>query len=108
MVLVSDMSKFKFWPEGWREFDDAESSYQGLEALKGLHPNHALFGLRASALAGRDDRDDMVLELGDGRIVEVRFGEVGPDGLNPHALFYEKLWAWVDAATANGSDIEGH
>jgi len=60
------------WLEPWSAIEGPEEQEAMLAELRvELCPSHVLYGLSAVALARRHDQDDVLFELGDGRIAEV-------------------------------------
>jgi len=60
------------WLEPWYRADDATTrAFFEREFTRELCPEHGLFGQRARMLARREDMDDALFSLADGRVAEV-------------------------------------
>jgi hypothetical protein len=84
------------WPEGWRPIGDNDTGTAfETELYRELCATHALSGLRVSTLGRRDDRDDFLFSLDDGRVAEVHLTwlqENIPEW--PKAQIYRDLDEW--------------
>jgi len=84
------------WPEGWRPIGggDTGTLFEG-ELYRELCAAHALYGLRVSTLGRRDDCDDFLFLLDDGRVVEVHLTWQQEDTSEwPKAQIYRDLDEW--------------
>jgi hypothetical protein len=86
------------WCEPWRPITQAdECAALEAELRAELGSKHPLFGLSAIAIGRRDDQDDVVFALDDGRIAEVhltwrRSREMDPS--YPQTAIYPSLVHW--------------
>ena len=87
------MPSSSVWPAPWRGIDD-ESERTALAAAlwRELPAAHDLAGHGAIAVARRDDSDDVLFELDDGRIAEVHLTWAMGDA--PAVLMFPDTGAW--------------
>jgi hypothetical protein len=84
------------WPIGWRPIGDDEigTAFEA-ELYRELCTAHALYGLRVSTLGRRNDGDDFLFSLEDGRVTEVHLTwqrESIPEW--PKAQLYRGIEEW--------------
>jgi hypothetical protein len=86
------------WLEPWWRIDDERLQHAlGEELHRELTQRHPLYGLRTRVIAKRNDQDDVLVALEDGRIAEVhltwsRKPEVDPRW--PETEIFNSLDAW--------------
>ena len=88
------------WLEPWMPIDseDARRAFEG-ELHRELGAAPLLFGSPAVALAKRQDQDDVLFELQDGRVAEVHLtwrGRPESDPQWPRTAIYPSLDAWTE------------
>jgi hypothetical protein len=58
-------------PAGWYLVDHRAASHAVAELARGLHPSHALYGLKVAAVARRRDSDEWLFEIDSPRVAQV-------------------------------------
>ena len=87
------------WPEPWRPIASSKAGI-ALEAelRRELAGGHPLFGMPAIAIARRQDQDDVLFALPDGRVAEVHLtwrGQPEPDPRWPYTTIYQSVASWA-------------
>ncbi len=87
------------WLEPWAPIErPAERIAFETELQREIGATHKLFGLSVVALARRQDEDDVLFEIDDGRFAEVHLTwrkDREPDARWPHTTIYESASAWI-------------
>jgi hypothetical protein len=58
-------------PEGWHPADSRAAEAAETELSRELHHSHALYGLKAMAIARRRDSDEWLFQLDSGQVAQV-------------------------------------
>ena len=58
-------------PEGWYSVDGHGAKAAAKELVRELHPSHALYGIKVSAIARRQDSDEWLFQLDAERLVQL-------------------------------------
>ena len=69
------------------------------ELQRELHPDHALFGSPVSAVARRQDCDDVLFMLNDGRVAIVHLtcsGKRGAVADDPWTVFFDSIDSFIE------------
>lgn len=60
------------WPRPWRSlFVEGEAEFAAAQLQRELIPGHPLYGINVTPLARRDDTNDILFALSDGRVAQV-------------------------------------
>ena len=59
------------WLEPWKPVSEPRAGALRAELRRELRAGHALYGLGATVLGAREDQDDVLLLLDDGRVAKV-------------------------------------
>jgi len=91
------MTAFDFL-EPWFSLETTRAQYAANELSREIGPKHALKGVKVTALAARQDRDDFLFVIDESGIcvtVHLTFGQaVEGDPRWPNARFYDSLDQW--------------
>lgn len=89
------------WLTPWYAVEDDPNMRAVIEAqlAREVGPRHALFNIPATLVARRQDNDDCLFRLADGRYADVHLTwrhSVEPDPRWPSAGIYETLEEWAE------------
>jgi hypothetical protein len=85
------------WPEPWVAVANERRDALEAELQRELVPGHVLFGNSVTAIAKREDRDDVLFGLSDGRVAEVHLTWRGGPETNaswPTTTIYQSIEQW--------------
>jgi hypothetical protein len=89
------------WSEPWRPItDERQRRLLEEELAKELGEVHPLAGLPVEVVARRDDRDDVLVALGKGRMAEVHLtwsGKKETDPRWPRTVIFTSMEEWKSA-----------
>ncbi|MET0183638.1 MAG: hypothetical protein ABW199_12210 [Caulobacterales bacterium] len=84
------------WPEGWRNVSGPESIELAQQLRREMSSSHILHDAQFMVIARRDDQDDVLLELADGRLAELHMTwAASNDPKLPGALLFDDLEDWL-------------
>jgi len=85
------------WPDGWRAPEKREVTAIESELRAEIGDGHTLYNQELKLIARRDDQDDVLVVLQDGRVAKVHLtwrGSTERDPNWPTAEFFPDLAAW--------------
>lgn len=86
------------WPEGWYPVERRNRIHAWEKELQTeVGPRHILWQHDVRLIARRDDRDDALFELGDGRVAEVHLtwtSSQAVDEKSPWTIIFPSLSEW--------------
>ena len=85
------------WPDGWRAPEKHEAIAIASELRVEIGNGHALHNQELKLIARRDDQDDVLVMLQDGRVAQVHVtwrGSVEQDSNWPTPKLFRDLAAW--------------
>jgi hypothetical protein len=88
-------------PEGWYLIDDHAAKAAEKELTRELHLSHALYGMKVSAIARRQDSDEWLFRLDAGRLAQVHLTYALESTAKwPRARIFADVQEWRQAVSA--------
>lgn len=88
-------------PEGWYSVDGHAAKAAEKELARELHLSHALYGMKVSAIARRQDSDEWLLQLDAERVAQVHLTyAVESTAKWPRARIFANMQEWRQAVLA--------
>ena len=86
------------WPDGWEQLAPDERQALEAELRREVTPGHLLYSADVTALARRNDCDDVLFSLNGSASVAVVHLSYGKEleGLWPHTQLFSSLERWKD------------